>query len=289
MRIGANTSPTRPETGYVGFFEATDGGDPVVARTLLDAALEWLRERGVRQAYGPIDRSTSYGYRFCVESPAGEPLKASEEPFSWEPWQPSGYVEAFLAAGFDQAERYHSLGYRGVEGMRLLDAARIVQGAADAARARGYGFEPFSERWDEVLPDLYEVGKVCFERNVLAEPLEWEEFVALYENTGATVDYRPSVWLVDPQGRKRGMSFSYVDRGYLVGKTGGVAPELRRGGLALALYWATLINASKLGIDAWIGALYREGNPIAKLARAETAAAEAWRHDYALFKKTLQA
>jgi hypothetical protein len=288
-RIGANLSPTRPETGYVGFFEAAEGGDPTVAQPLLDAALAWLRTNGATRAFGPVDRSTWYAYRFRVETRAADALPASEEPFGWEPWQPPGYVAAFLAAGFEEAERYHSHGYRGVEGMRLTDATELIRGAGDFAVSQGFHFEPFSTRWEDVLPDMYEVGNLCFTKNVLFEPLTWEEFVPLYSGVGAKVDYRPSFWLTNGEGAKRGMMFAYVDRGYVVMKTVGVAPELRRGGLSLGLLWAACNKGLELGLDATLAALFKAGNASEGMLRTGFGGATAWRHDYALFQKALAA
>ncbi len=286
-RIGANLSPTRPETGYVGFFEAAEGGDPEIARVLLETATTWLRERGVTKAYGPIDRSTWYNYRYRVETRTADAMPASEEPFAWEPWQPPGYVAAFQAAGFEEVERYHSHGYRGVDGMRLKDAADLIRGAADYALSQGYRFEPFSTRWADVLPDMYAMGNVCFTKNVLFEPLAWDEFVTLYEGVGAKVDYRPSSWLVDKDGQKRGMMFAYVDRGYVVMKTVGVYPELRRGGLSLGLLWAACNRGLELGLDATLAALFKSGNASEGMLRGGFGGATAWRHDYALFQTGL--
>jgi hypothetical protein len=289
-RIGANVSPTRADTGYVGFFEAADGGDPAIARALLDTALDWLRTRGASRAFGPIDRSTWYGYRFRVETRAADALPASEEPFGWEPWQPPGYVAAFLAAGFEEAERYHSHGYRGVEGMRLTDATELIRGAGDFAVSQGFRFEPFSNQWEDVLPDMYTVGNLCFTKNILFEPLGWDEFVPLYAGVGANVDYRPSFWLIDANGgkrEKRGMMFAYVDRGYVVMKTVGVAPELRRGGLSLGLLWAACNKGLELGLDATLAALFKAGNASEGMLRTGFGGATAWRHDYAVFQKTL--
>jgi hypothetical protein len=286
-RIGANLSPTRAGVGYVGFFEAIEGGDKSVSAALLDAALSWLRERGAELAYGPIDRSTWYGYRFQVETRAADALPGTEEPFSWEPGQPPGYLSAFLAAGFEEAERYHSHGYRGVEGMRLKDAVDLIRGAADFATSQGYRFEPFSTRWEDVLPDMYAVGNACFTKNVLFEPIAWDDFVALYAGVGAKVDYRPSFWLVDAKGEKRGMMFAFVDRGYVVMKTVGVAPELRRGGLSLALLWAACNRGLELGLDGTLAALFKAGNASEGMLRTGFGSATAWRRDYALFRKAL--
>ncbi len=286
-RIGATISPTRAGAGYVGYFEAADGGDPTIAVPLMDTAFAWLRIRGVEKAYGPIDRSTWYGYRYRVESRPGDVCAAHEEPFAWEPWQPAGYVDAFATAGFVEVERYYSHGYRGVDGMHVKDAAELVSGAADMAKSQGYVLEPFSTNWEEVLPDLYAVGNVCFARNFLFEPIGFEEFRALYDGVGTKVDYRPSAWLVDAAGVKRGFIFAYVDRGYVVMKTVGVAPELRRGGLSLALLWFACDRCVALGHDGTIGALLKQGNNSEGLLRNGFAGATAWRHDYALYERPL--
>lgn len=286
-RIGASVSPTRPGVGYVGYFEADLGGDPEVSKDLLDAALGWLRERGVTKAYGPIDRSTWYSYRFRVDPHPDDSFPATEEPFAWEPWQPPGYVRAFAAASFVEVERYHSHGYRGVDGMRLTDATELIRPMADFAHSQGYRMERFSENWDDVIRDLYDVGNICFAKNFLFEPISWEEFVPLYAGVGPKIDYRPSSWMIDPQGAKRGFMLAYVDRGYVVMKTVGVAPELRRGGLSLALLWFACQRGLELGLDATLAALFKRGNASEGMLRTGFSGATAWRHDYALFERTL--
>src|SRR5687767_9484085 len=51
--------------GQIGFFECED--DPAAARALVDAASEWLRQRGLRRVWGPMDFSIWHSYRFMTK------------------------------------------------------------------------------------------------------------------------------------------------------------------------------------------------------------------------------
>ena len=57
-----------------GFFEAVD--DPEVAAALLDAAADWLRERGRERMLGPMDFTTNDEIGILIEGfdePADDP------------------------------------------------------------------------------------------------------------------------------------------------------------------------------------------------------------------------
>ena len=48
----------KDHTGFFGFFDAED--DPLVAGALLDAAFDWLRQRGLRKVIGPENFTTNH-------------------------------------------------------------------------------------------------------------------------------------------------------------------------------------------------------------------------------------
>ena len=65
-----------------GFFDAED--DPEVAGALLDAAADWLRERGRERMLGPMD--------FTMNDECGLLIEGFDEPsMILEPWHPPYY------------------------------------------------------------------------------------------------------------------------------------------------------------------------------------------------------
>ncbi len=56
---------TEPGTGFFGFFELVD--DVEVARTLLEAARSWLRERGMTRALGPFSFNGNHEFGLLVD------------------------------------------------------------------------------------------------------------------------------------------------------------------------------------------------------------------------------
>ena len=57
--------------GYFGFFESPD--DPAVARTLLDAAFDFLRQRGIVEVIGPLSLSTNHQTGLLVDGFDSDP------------------------------------------------------------------------------------------------------------------------------------------------------------------------------------------------------------------------
>lgn len=80
--------------GMFGFFESED--DPEVARALLEAATEWVREHGRERIVGPMDFTTNDECGLLIE---GYDLA----PLILEPWQPPYYRELIEAQGFGKS------------------------------------------------------------------------------------------------------------------------------------------------------------------------------------------
>lgn len=80
--------------GMFGFFETAD--DPQVAGALLDAAADWVRERGRARILGPMDFTTNDETGILVEG-------YDRRPMILEPWHPPHYRELIEAQGFEKA------------------------------------------------------------------------------------------------------------------------------------------------------------------------------------------
>ncbi len=80
--------------GMFGFFEAVD--DPEVAGALIDAAADWLRERGRERMLGPMD--------FTTNDECGLLIEGYDEPsMILEPWHPPYYRELLEGQGLAKA------------------------------------------------------------------------------------------------------------------------------------------------------------------------------------------
>lgn len=83
------------KTGFFGFFESVD--DTAVARSLLDAAVEYLAARGMKKVIGPTAPSTNDEMGFLVEG-------FDTPPFIMMPHNPPYYKNLVESAGFTPAK-----------------------------------------------------------------------------------------------------------------------------------------------------------------------------------------
>ncbi len=80
--------------GMFGFFESID--DPEVATALIDAASDWLRERGRERMLGPMN--------FTLNDECGLLIEGYDEPsMILEPWHPPYYRELIEGQGLTKA------------------------------------------------------------------------------------------------------------------------------------------------------------------------------------------
>ncbi len=79
--------------GMFGFIELTD--DPEVAAALLDAAGEWVADRGRRRILGPMDFTTNDELGVLIE---GHDLR----PMILQPWHPPYYQRRIEEQGYSR-------------------------------------------------------------------------------------------------------------------------------------------------------------------------------------------
>lgn len=289
-RVGASVPPHRPATGTVGFFEVDvdDPAAPAAATALLGAARAWLRARGVRRVYGPLDLTTWFGYRFRIPAAAGGDEDA-EGPFAWEPVNPPQYVGWFADHGFREAERYGSLGFS-VDDPALVDLIVRTTGLAwEQARADGFGFRPFDAgRLETEMRTLYALSLEAFNDNFLFEPIPFDVFRAVYVAGVARLAEPLVHFVLDPGGREAGFVFAFIDGDYAVIKTIAVHPAFRGRRMSTALMHLVFRDAAARGVRRAVAALVKADGTSAILA-ARHDAVRAWRHEYALYEHDLDA
>ena len=241
-RTVARISPTlldaagRP-LGMLGHFEAED--DPDVVAALFDSAITWLRDHGTGSILGPLDGDTWHRYRFNV-GPWDEP------PFLMEPFQPPYYGPLWEAYGFRPLEHYYS---------KRVDEVPAAESRLKAVRRRveqqGYRLRAYRrDSYESELRLLYDLSLAVFAGNYLYEPIEWDEFRALYDPLRSLIVPELLQFAFAPDGTPAGFLFATIDWQIAA------AAASRRHGLAakLAFLWyrrrASAVNLKSLGVVA---------------------------------------
>src|SRR3954452_13801796 len=153
------------EWGLFGFFEAED--DPEVAKALLDAAAEWLRERGRDRMVGPMDFSTNHECGLLVEGHRGrapqilenwhhpyyqrlledQGFTKAEDAFKWELYLGDA-LERTMPIMFELAEKLepeHGITIRHMSKRHFEDEVRRFMEIYNAAWERNWGFVPLTD------------------------------------------------------------------------------------------------------------------------------------------------
>ena len=273
-RIGASVSSTEPTRGTVGFFEVEEG-DGEAATQLLLAAEAWLRDQGVKAAYGPIHINTWFPYRFHVGG-------TDDRSYSWEPVNPPSYPQSFEAAGFVADQRYHS--------ELMTDLDKIVGGfekGYSKSIEAGYTYRPVKtdEGVEQEIPILYRLSIAGFRGNYLFDPIPEPVFRMLYVAQARKRQLMGSYFVSHPRHGEVGFFVCFVDEaGQFIGKSLVVLPEYQGMGLSLGLQRMSFGAALKAGHRSGVGALLQTGNRSEAASRRSSLG---WQHFYMLFRKSI--
>ena len=169
-----------PGTGMFGFLELED--DPEVASALLNAARDWLAERGRHHMIGPMD--------YTMNDECGVLIEGFErEPLIKQPWHPPYYQRLCEQSGLDkaidlfmwelviddrekilpiifdlaeQSESKHGIELRHMRRRDLPKDIKVFGEVYNAAWKDNWGFVPYSE---SDLKHLAEEMQLVFDRN----------------------------------------------------------------------------------------------------------------------------
>ena len=154
--------------GSIGLFDSN--GDWEATREALAAAVKWLRARGMRRIWGPMDFSIFHGYRLMT---AG----FGTTPFYGEPRNPPGHPALLERFGFRPICHWRSWDLH-VDDLRTrFENDRFPRAMA----RRGFGLREVSlERFDEELQAFHDIVIDGFRDNLGFSNIELDEFVSLY-------------------------------------------------------------------------------------------------------------
>jgi GNAT superfamily N-acetyltransferase len=246
--------------GSFGFFEAVE--DVEVARALMQAAREWLRQRGVQVIRGPLSPSTNYECGMLVE---GFELS----PNVMMPYNPPSYPKMLEAVGLRKAKDL--LAYWGSTGE--VAASKVGRVAERAAKARGINIRPIRmNQFDQEVETIWKLYNSAWERNWGFVPMTREEF--LHEAAEMKQVLKPELVLVgEAKGRAVGFALALPNINHALKHAGGrlfplgllkilyhqrsipevrvlalgVVEEHRSAGVAAGFYAALTRNAARLG------------------------------------------
>lgn len=254
------------KVGHFGFFEAVD--DPVVARTLLDAAEGWLADRGMTTVEGPFNFSTndeSHSPGIQLDGFDRPPilLMAHGRPYYQKLVEGAGYQKAMdllaywlesnqpperLSRGVDRMEsRIPGLSIRDMDIKRLDDEVAIIQDIYNSAWEQNWGFVPLTgEEIDHLAHDLKPIvePRFCHLAFIDGEPVGFSltlpDFNQVLQHLNGKL--LPFGWLKALWYQRR------MNRARVF--TLGLKPEYRGLGIDAIFYLRTFLAGQRLGFNS---------------------------------------
>lgn len=184
--------------GAIGFFEALEHTEDAVL--ILEAALSWLKQEGIRQVYGPLNFSTFHMYRFVTKS-------SSYPPFLMEPYNKPEYPGWFEQAGFKKCHNYLSTITHDLPAQLCLNEKHYRD-----FLAHGYSFRKINIiKFQQEIKLLYDLTLQIFRYNPLFTPIPFTEFKIIYSGNNFLLDKDLVFFALDPAGREIGFVFGLPD------------------------------------------------------------------------------
>ena len=193
-------APDGTPVGAIGQFEARP--EEAAVQALLDAAVAWLKGRGLSRVWGPFNGSIWHAYRFMTRG-------QERDPFLGEPRNPPHYPELFQRAGFAPAARWFSwdLAAPHLEGMRAAAAQMRKAGITQA----GYRYHPFDlAAFDRELERVHGLLSEGFSENLGFTPIPLAEFRALFGPMRSVIIPGLAPLVTGPGDPERPVGFGYV-------------------------------------------------------------------------------
>lgn len=259
-RLGADNPSEKNSEGSLGFFDcdSSDEGQEA-ARHLIDLALEWLKNVGVKSVFGPMDFNSWFHYRFKIK-PTDRIDEGEDLP--WEPAAPTHHHKIFSDMGFAESIRFSSFFFELARpddwNPYLADIRKHHQKLTSA----GFTFRPLKTgpRLKEDLVHIHSISTRSFSQNPMYEDIPLDVFLHLTMNTANSSDISPSRLCFSPQGEAVGFLFAFLLRATAVYKTVAVIPECQSLGISIAMTYEMSLQCKMQNIVKCVGAMIRNGN-----------------------------
>ena len=201
-----------PGMGSFGFFEFID--DVEVARALLEAAKDWLRDRGLQRVMGPYNFSSNHEFALLVDG-------FDTDPCILNPHNSAYYPGIYAQIGLEPNMTWYAywMDY-GPEPPRIARIAKRLLKRKPNIVIRDVDMS----RWDEEIATLREVYNDAWHDNWGHTPISEKEFFHMANQTKDLVA-TDLCYVVEVDGQPVGVSITYPDYNQLVKKmNGGLFP-----------------------------------------------------------------
>jgi GNAT superfamily N-acetyltransferase len=257
-----DTVPNYPpeKLGVIGHFQTQS---PEAGSSILEHAVQRLREAGCTLAVGPMDGNTWRSYRVLTE-------RGAEPPFFMEPDNPDTWPPAFDLAGFSTLATYSSLLVTDLTRRDPRTARTLDRLQRDGVTIRQ--LDP--ARFEDDLRSIYQVSIVSFSENYMYTELSESAFLNQY--TPYKEKIRPELVLIaEHDGQPVGYLFAIPDyaeavRGEpvrtVIGKTLAILPGRRYAGLGVVLADLLHERSHAMGFIRLIHALQHESNKVRNMS-----------------------
>jgi hypothetical protein len=261
--------------GTVGSLEAADARAAV---DVLERAVAWLAERGLRRVWAPMNGDIWHGYRAMTR---GFDL----EPYLGEPRTPPAHAEWLEAAGFAVHQRWHSFELGGRPALDELASAHAA--ARRGLAALGYRVVTLEGMsLGEIATRLHALLDRSFSGFLGYTTIGPAEFRHVLAPAGPALQRCASVFVMDAAGADAGFAVVFDDLASPVPRSllhlGGLVPEARLQGVARGVLGDVAARLRSLDRPSVLVTLVAEGSRVRRLFGRF---AEDRRREYALFER----
>jgi GNAT superfamily N-acetyltransferase len=197
-------------TGFFGAFECRE--DPRAARALDEAAVSWLRGRGMDRVRGPI-HPVAESWGFLLDA-------FHEPPVFMAPYNPAYYNELMRGLGYDKVKDLLAYdasterGYRIPERFVKFGARRLADGSGLSVRM--LSMKNLERDADAIL----RISNEAIRDNWGYVPLDRSEFQEMFRKLKPIADPQ-AIWFVEDRGKPVGYALGFPDLNVILRRTGG--------------------------------------------------------------------
>jgi len=239
------------ETGLVGYFDSIN--DFECAKTVFDAAIEFLVKQRKKTIKGPINLTTWRGFRISYPE--------KNKPFFLEPFTRAYYRELFENYGF-------SLAQKNISTIQLLTRTKFLKFKSNFQdlKRQGFTFEELkTKNLISILPEIYGLALESLANTWSFVKISWEEFMYYFKNL--TDPGRNHFLYIVRNKDKQAIGFFWgaIDlyarqEKRMVLKTMGVVDKYQSLGIGRALFYLIYQRAKQRGVTKLIFSTMRADN-----------------------------
>lgn len=263
-RVSVWWTDTPPMDGErVGLLGHFFSADISAGKTVLQHAMESLRQQQCTKVIGPMDGNTWNKYRLVTET-------STEQPFFLEPQNPAEWVTTFRESGFHPLAHYVS-----AIADNIKDRKADWEVMEKTLQEKSIDLSHLSlENFANTLAELYELSIAAFAKNFLYTPISQNQFFEQYGRMQQCIDPE-LVLLLYHSGKLIGLLFAIPDLNRpkygmpldtVIYKTLAVHPEYQGLGLGKYLMAKAESIAKEKGYQRIIHALMHQDNRSLKIS-----------------------